>query len=541
MVDYASRLFAASRGCSDLQEVPGFFTKSVDLSVAAAKDEREVLKLSADWIEHQYGDLPLVQSAYQTNRQWASIGSLDASKADSEVWIRARLATVRAKGKAAFMLFRTGVYTLQGTLFADEKTPKEMIKFVGKITPESIVDVFGKIVKSPASVEGASQKDVELQVRKIYVVSSSMKVLPLQIADAMLPEPASDDDEDEDSTVVIDEKGERPRVKRKVRLDNRWMDWGTPCNHAIFRIQSRISGLFKDFFHNRNFVEVHTPKIIAGASEGGAEVFRLKYFGRDACLAQSPQLYKQMCICSDLHGVYEIGPVFRAENSNTNRHLTEFVGLDFEMEIKEHYHEVLDTLWDLFCYIFDGLNSQCKDELQAVNSQYPFDPLKYTRDKLVIHFHDAIEMLRAAGIAAEHFEDLSTPQEKALGKLVKQKYGVDFYIVDQYPMAARPFYTMPNPDDPRYSNSYDVFLRGEEITSGAQRVHDPDLLVDRAINSSKPIPLDTIKSYIDSFRCGAPPHGGAGIGLERVTMLFLGLPNIRKSSLFPRDPKRVTP
>jgi aspartyl-tRNA synthetase len=512
---------------------------SVDQSAAEQIQER-VPVLVKDMNSEKFGDLPLIQSAYKSGRSWTVVSKLDSSCEGQLVWIRARLHASRVKGNAAFLVLRNGSYTVQATLFKGDDIPKEMIKFIEKVTVESVVDVLGKIVVAPSPIESVSQKSVEVQVHKLFVVSASARVLPLQIADAMLPEPVSDDESVDQANAEAEEKGQRPMVKRPVRLDNRFIDIRTPANHAIFKIQSAVSQYFREYFTKRSFVEVHTPKILGGTSEGGSEVFRLKYFGREACLAQSPQLYKQMCICGDLKGVFEVGPVFRAENSNTNRHLTEFVGLDFEMEIVEHYHEVLDTLWDLFTYIFDHLHANHQHELDAIRSVYPFEPLKYTKEKLVLHFDDAVKLLHEAGVTDAHpREDFRTAHEKALGKIVKEKYGVDFYIVDQYPMSARPFYTMPNPNDPTLSNSYDVFIRGEEVTSGAQRVHDPELLVQRAL--AKDIPVESLKFYIDSFRYGAPPHGGAGIGLERVVMLFCGLPNIRKTSLFPRDPKRISP
>ena len=213
--------------------------------------------------------------------------------------------------------------------------------------------------------------------------------------------------------------------------------------------------------------------------------------------------------------------------------------MDFEMEIKQHYHEVLQMLGDLFVFIFDQLNANCQKELQAVNAQYPFKPLRYDKQTLILPFSNAVSMLQEAGEPIGPEDDFSTPQEKLLGRLVAKKYNVDFYIVDQYPLTARPFYTMPSPTNPRFTNSYDVFVRGEEITSGAQRIHDVDLQVKRAKECG--IPESSYKSYIEAFKFGAWPHGGAGIGLERVVMLFLGLDNIRKSALFPRTPNRYTP
>jgi aspartyl-tRNA synthetase len=194
---------------------------------------------------------------------------------------------------------------------------------------------------------------------------------------------------------------------------------------------------------------------------------------------------------------------------------------------------------DLFTYIFDGIADRYTHELGVIAVQYPFEPLQYLRPSLRITFQEGIKMLNDAGIPAPYDEDISTPHEKALGKLVKEKFGTDFYIMDKYPLAVRPFYTMPDPENPALSNSYDLFIRGEEIVSGAQRIHDVDLLQERA--AAWGIPIHSVQSYIDAFKHGALPHAGGGIGLERVVMLYLGLGNIRKTSMFPRDPKRLSP
>lgn len=318
------------------------------------------------------------------------------------------------------------------------------------------------------------------------------------------------------------------------------MDLRTPANQSIFRVQSGVCRFFRQFFIDRDFVEIHTPKLISGASEGGANVFKFKYFDQEGCLAQSPQLYKQMaCACAGLEKVFEIGPVFRAENSNTHRHLCEFTGMDFEMVIKEHYFEVLDVFSDLFIYIFDHLNAEFAKELAIINEQHPFEPLKYLNPSLRLTYEEGVNMLHAAGVEQAMTEDLSTENERILGQLVRDKYETDFYILDKFPLAVRPFYTMPDPNDSRWSNSYDLMIRGEEIVSGAQRVHDPAMLAKRM--KEMDIPADELASYVDAFKYGAQPHGGGGIGMERVVMLFLGLGNIRKSSMFPRDPKRLTP
>ena len=243
--------------------------------------------------------------------------------------------------------------------------------------------------------------------------------------------------------------------------------------------------LFRDFLHDRDFTEIHSPKLIGGTSEGGANVFRLDYFGQEACLAQSPQLYKQMVLCGDMQRVFEIGPVFRAEDSNTNRHLCEFTGLDIEMVFHEHYFEVLDLLSEMFVAIFSGLETKYAKELAIVSEQYPFEPFLCKNVRL--SFKEGVKLLAEAGLVQDPLQDLNTENEKQLGRIVREKYQTDFYMLYGYPTNARPFYTMLDPHDPNYTNSYDFFMRGEEITSGAQRIHDPEFLAERAAHHGIPV------------------------------------------------------
>eukprot|EP00762_Andalucia_godoyi_P001932 ANDGO_05954.mRNA.1 Aspartate--tRNA ligase len=478
----------------------------------------------------QFGVLPLVQS--RTNvpvDAFASLKNLDESAAGTEVRVRCRVHNSRSKGKLCFLVLRDGLYSAQAVLFQSESISKDMVKFASGIPKESIVDVVALVSKPDQPIEKCSQKTIELHVRKLFVVSMSSSNLPIQLEDAMRPE----------SETTAEDGTEFVRVNRDTRLDNRTLDLRVPAHLAIFRIQSMVGNLFREYLCTNDFIEIHSPKMIGGASEGGANVFQINYFGNKAFLAQSPQLYKQMAVMADFKKVFEIGPVFRAENSNTLRHLTEFTGLDIEMEIVNSYSEVLDVLDDMFDFIIRNLNSRCQREMEVIRTQYPFEPFKYTKPALRLKYPEAIKMLKDAGADAPDLEDLSTVNERLLGKLVKDTYDTDFFMLEKFPSCARPFYTMPCPDDSRYSNSYDLFFRGQEICSGAQRIHDPELLISRARDLG--VDPQTLSHYIDSFKYGAYPHGGAGIGLERVTMLFLGLQDVRKASLFPRDPQRLMP
>ena len=476
-----------------------------------------------------------LMSQSELHRDFHDLGKLSAADAGKVVWVRARIANVRAKGNSCFLVLRQGPFeTVQACYFKDKSAPersKAMLKFMGGLTCESVVDAQGTL--QAAQVKSCSVTDVELSIQRVYVVSSAEAILPFQLEDAGRPE----------AEVEASQSTDRPfpRIGQELRLDNRWLDLRVPANNCIMRIQSGVCQLFRESLYAEGFVEIHTPKLIGGESEGGAGVFKTDYFGRPACLAQSPQLYKQMAVSADLGRVFEIGPVFRAENSNTRRHLCEFTGLDLEMTLDEHYNEVLAIAHRMFKHIFEGLETRFAKELAIIREQYASDPVAFTDGPCIVHWPEAIRMLREEGGMPEvgELEDLTGAQELRLGELVKKRHGADFFILDKYPSAVRPFYTMPCPSDAAYSNSYDMFLRGQEICSGAQRIHDPDLLT-RTI-AAKGLPMEPLESYVNAFRHGVPPHGGAGIGLERVVFLYLGLDNVRKASMFPRDPNRCEP
>ncbi|CAH1179448.1 unnamed protein product [Phaedon cochleariae] len=475
----------------------------------------------------KYGNLPLIRSESNSTRVASYVKDLNKSVSGQTVWVRARLHTVRARGKQCFIVLRQREFTIQVLINVSESVSKSMVKFSSGIPKESIIDVEARVAEVPAGVAGCSQQDVELVASQIWVVSLSAPQLPLQIEDASRPEKSED------------EEGLNIHVNQDTRLDNRILDLRTPTNQAIYRLEAGVCRFFRECLMKRDFVEIHTPKIIPAASEGGANVFTVSYFKGSAYLAQSPQLYKQMAIAADFEKVFTIGAVFRAEDSNTHRHLTEFTGLDLEMAFQFHYHEVMLTIGDLFTEMFKGLREQYQHEISIINQQYPAEPFTFLDPPLVLEFNDARKLLAEVGVDVGEEEDFSTPTEKLLGRLVKAKYDTDFYILDKFPLAVRPFYTMPDPRNPKASNSYDMFMRGEEILSGAQRIHDPEFLTQRAKHHG--IDISTIAAYIDAFKYGCPPHAGGGIGLERVVMLYLGLDNIRKTSMFPRDPKRITP
>lgn len=497
-----------------------------------------------------YGDLKMIQSDGSLDRQLITVKGIVSDLVGQKIWVRGRLHSSRCKGKQAFCVIRQQHFTVQAILRVAEGTlvTKEMINFTAGIPKESIIDVFGLVKQSPVKIESCSQKDVELELSQIFVVSRSDTRLPVQIEDL-----TRNDAEIAAEMEKLKLKAEKSRTKgddlakevlsikvdQDTRLNNRVIDLRTVTNQAIFRLESGLTNLFRESLSRQGFIEIHTPKIINAASEGGANVFEVTYFKKKAYLAQSPQFYKQMAIAADFDRVYTVGAVFRAEDSNTHRHMTEFVGLDLEMAFNFDYHEVVDVICQMFVDIFKGLENKYSTEIETIHRQYSAEPFEYLDKTLILKFPEAVSMLRAAGAEIGDEDDLTTANEKLLGKLIKDKYKTDFFVLDKFPLAVRPFYTMPDPHDVKYSNSYDMFMRGEEILSGAQRIHEEQFLTERAKHHN--IELSTIDPYVKAFKYGCPPHAGGGIGLERVAMLYLGLDNIRKVSMFPRDPKRLDP
>ena len=363
--------------------------------------------------------------------------------------VRGYLQTTRLIGKGAFILLRSSLYSVQGVCFEakDGSISNAMVRYISGLPTESVVDVKGTIIVPDQPIESATEKMVEIHITEFHCVSKISSPLPFLMEDACRPDFGKESDVGEYTGEEKTSEDGMVRVGQEVRLDNRNIDLRTPANQAIFRVESMVGHYFRECLVRKGFVEIHTPKLIGGASEGGSDVFTLDYFGQQACLAMSPQLHKQMtAACSGFEKVYEVGPVFRAENSNTRRHLCEFTGLDLEMAIHEHYDEVLEVFSDLFIHIFDSLNEHCKSELERVREQHPFEDLVYLKPTLKITYAEGCKLLRDAGIDQGDYDDLSTENEKVLGGIVKDKYGTDFFFMDKYPLSVRPFYTMPCPE-----------------------------------------------------------------------------------------------
>jgi aspartyl-tRNA synthetase len=414
----------------------------------AAKAAREAANV--DHAKEFYGKAPLNNSASRPNLTYAQISELSAADDGKEIIFRARVQNTRAQGaKMAFLVLRQGMDTIQALVqvAGDGTVSKQMVKWAASINMESIVLVHGTVKKVEEEIKSASVSDAEVHITKIYLTSEA----PAQ--PALLFEDASRSMQEVESG-----EGKYPTVQLVTRLDNRVIDLRVLSNQAIFRISSGVGQLFRDYLYKLGFVEFHTPKLIAAASEGGANVFKVTYFKTDAFLAQSPQLYKQMLVVGGFERVMEIGPVFRAENSQTHRHMTEFTGLDMEMAFNEHYHEVMEVLADMLVNVFKGLRTLFAKEIAIVRDQYPIEEFKFPEkgsDVLVLTFKEGVAMLHEAGhTEVSNLEDLNTEMERTLGKLVRDKYDTDFYILDKFPSSARPFYTMPDPTDDKYSNSY---------------------------------------------------------------------------------------
>ena len=457
--------------------------------------------------------------------QQVGLSKLNESFVDNKIGIQGRVHNSRNKGKFCFIVLRENIHTLQ--CVAIKKTiSDEEFKKLTTLTNESVINVRGTLKKIPEKVGGiksCSYHNFELAIEEFELISSA-KDLPFTL---------------EDANVIDNEETHHNTVKTVTRLDNRYFDLCAPINYCIFKMQSGISHLFREYLTNLDFMEIHSPKLISAASEGGASVFPVKYFDRAAFLAQSPQLYKQMVINSDFERVFEIGPVFRAENSQSNRHLCEFIGLDVEMALTpgQTYHEILSVLWGALDYIFVNLKTRYGKEYKYIQDNHKFEEIVYPKECLIIDFLEGVKMLSENGYTQSETEDLSTENEEELGNIVKKKYGSDLFILDKYPSNVRPFYTMPIGNG--RSNSYDVILRGKEICSGSQRVHNYEMLMERM--GEKKVSIKGLEDYVSSFKTGSKPHGGFGLGLERIVALYFNLGSVKRTSLFPRDPNRLTP
>lgn len=303
---------------------------------------------------------------------------------------------------------------------------------------------------------------------------------------------------------------------------------------AKFKIQEGVCRGFREFMTSQGFTEIHTPKIGAKSAEGGANLFKLQYFHRPAVLAQSPQFYKQMMV-GVFDRVFETGPVFRAEKHNTKRHLNEYTSLDFEMAYIESFMDICRMETSMLRYVMRLLETDYKKELELLQIRLP------NTEKIPFVRFDEAKRLAAEKyhrqIRTPH--DLEPEEEALIGEYFKSEYGADFVFVTHYPSKKRPFYAMDDPADPEYTLSFDLLLGGLEITTGGQRIHDYRTLLKKL--KDRGMEEEGMEDYLDCFKYGMPPHGGLGIGLERLTMKLIGEENVREACLFPRDMTRLKP
>ncbi|CEJ92127.1 Putative Aspartyl-tRNA synthetase [[Torrubiella] hemipterigena] len=514
-----------------------------------------------DLAKDNYGD---ATPQTKVDAERVNLRSVDDSLIGKPVKLRAWIQNSRMQGaKMAFVELREERdWAIQGVVAANPEgkpVSKQMVKWIGTVNIESFVLVEGTIQKPLEPVKSVRVSNYELHITKLYVVARGPEVLGMGLAVANRPVANFDDAAEEAEDPAVKEAREAveaaaidgaaiPSASMNTHLSNIAMHKRAPVQQAIADVRVAVRKLFAEYLDNQGFNQFEPPCLIGAASEGGSNVFGMPYFDKQAFLAQSPQFYKQMEIAGGRKRVYCIGPVFRAENSNTPRHMTEFTGLDLEMEIEESYHEVMLMLENVLLYIFRGIATRCAEQIALIRTIYPSEEflLPEPGQEVRLTFAAGQALLRAEG--PEEYrnvsddEDMSTAQEKALGALIRAKYKTDFYILDKFPEGARPFYAIEDPENPKVTNAFDFFMRGQEVLSGGQRIHDPTTLEARIRKKDVDPASPGIREYVDVFRsAGCPPHGGGGIGLDRVVAWYLNLPSVHLASYYPRTPKRLTP
>ncbi|NOQ37279.1 aspartate--tRNA(Asn) ligase [archaeon] len=407
---------------------------------------------------------------------------------------------IRDFGKLIFLIVRDMHGLVQVTAKTGE-TDDNIVKEVKDIGKEFVIEVEGKAEKNDRAPNG-----MEVKPTKVTIISESESPLPLE------------------STGKVNSDLD-------TRLDNRFLDLRRPEVRAIFTIQNQIIRSFRKTLEDKGFIEITPPGVIAASSEGGAELFPIPYYNREAFLAQSPQIYKQMAVMGGMEKVSMITPVWRAEKSNTVRHLSEARQMDIEMGFATDV-EAMDVLDEVTFNIFSDVKKTCESQLKLIGTDFKIPKLPLKK----ITYTEVLKILEKEGMKIKWGEDLSTPAEKKICELVG--WDEPFYITE-WPTDIRAFYSMPDEKDPKICRAFDLMFRGVELLSGAQRIHIPELLIKRL--KAKGMDPENFKFYIDTFRYGAPPHAGWSIGLERITMLLTARENIREACLFPRDPKRLTP
>ena len=417
----------------------------------------------------------------------------------SSITVAGWIEDIRNLGSIAFIILRDKKGTLQVTGL--KKEHPEIFKELVNLPRESVVSVTGLCQES-----GKARNSYEVLPEKVSVLSVADSPLPLGVVDKV--------DADLDT-----------------RLDNRFIDLRKPEVKSVFQIRSAVIGAVHDTLRLLDFDEVHTPKLIGTSSEGGTDVFKVGYFEKDAFLAQSPQLYKQMLMSTGLDRVYEIAWYFRAEEHNTRRHLNESTAVDVEMAFIESEEDVMQVLEQLVASMWTRAGEQSV-ALSLLDQSIDVPKIPFRR----VTYDEALSLLSDCDCEVEWGEDLSTEEERLLGEIMGEQ-GHDFYFITRYPLSAKPFYTMPEAD--KYSRGFDLECKGVELASGSQRIHQIDLLKDRM--DALGLDVNAFESYLKGFQFGMPPHGGFGFGIERFMMELLDIYNIRECILFPRDRTRLYP
>ena len=413
---------------------------------------------------------------------------------DAQVEISGWAQNIRIMSSVLFIEMRDVSGTVQGVLL--KKGNEDLFNELKTIPRETIMSITGQAVKSQAKI------GYEIQVSQLKILNKSETPLPLGVID-------------------------RIESDIETRLENRFMDLRRPEILSIFKIQSTISNSIRNYFLQKGFIEIHSPKIVAAATEGGTELFPVKYFERNAYLSQSPQLYKEIMMSAGFDKVFEVAPAFRAEEHNTPRHINEFTSIDMEMSFVND-EDVMDVLESIVKTAYQSVSETNGKELEILGVNKPNLNYKFRR----ITYSEYVKMANEKGIELKDGEDLSTPVLKTVGGAINE-----FYFITRWPRELKPFYVQPY--DEKYSRGFDLQFGELEITSGAQRVHSPEVLINNL--KSKGLNPDSFSFYVNAFRYGMPPHAGWAIGLERLTMVLLNISNIRETTLFPRDRTRVTP
>ncbi|MBQ7339710.1 MAG: aspartate--tRNA(Asn) ligase [Clostridia bacterium] len=421
-----------------------------------------------------------------------------------EVTISGYVHRIREMTGFAFVIIRTKRDLIQ-CVYAPEFSS---YRWDDRLREEACVKVLGKVV---SSLDAKGNQRFELQIHDVTILSLPAEDLP----------------------IVINKK-QLDNIQLSTILDLRPIALRNPKERAIFKIQEGIARGFREFLLSQDFTEIRSPKINFAGAEGGTNVFKLDYFGKQVYLAQSPQLYKQALV-GVYERVFEIAPVFRAEHHDTSRHLNEYISMDFEMGFINDFRDIMNMETGLLKYIFNLLKKEYSAELELLHAVVPeIDTIPCMK------FMDAKELLmKKFKYNPTDMKDFDPQEEEMLGKYAKKEFNSDFIFITHYPSKKRPFYTMDDPEDPEYTLSFDLLFRGLEITSGGQRVHDYKAQVDKMIKCG--MDPEQFETYLMLHKYGAPPHGGLGLGLERLTMHLLGFKNVREATMFPRDINRVTP